>query len=397
MKRKIAGILIVMLIIVTATFKDPVDETEAMSVEELINSLNSNHHMNEEVSIELYHRLMSYYNSGDFDEIDRQKYSDHFGGAYIDETGMLHILIVEGDESEMETIKSVIGEKGYAISSCDYSYADLINTIYDIGECIPQIIDEGICLSSVREDVINNRVVIGIDGCTDEDIIKTRMIVDAPFLSFEDIAREVETGTPIKGGYKVDDLTNNDSSIVGFCARNSSNVEGFIISGHVGNTINEMFKYGSITAGHVTATAYYNSSNADAAFLAKGTNANVTDKIGPFTVHSVSTYATEYPVGTSVYMYNSSKNVVSGTIQSLYKISGGGNVYLYNQTLTSYNSEEGDSGSPVIIIQGVINGVICCKILGIQSRRGIVNGEVYSIFSKYNYINSELGAIAITS
>ena len=54
----------------------------------------------------------------------------------------------------------------------------------------------------------------------------------------------------------------------------------------------ENFTYGGTTVGYVSATAYYNTSNADAAFLSKGANAEVTAYCGNLTVDSFSSYIT---------------------------------------------------------------------------------------------------------
>ncbi|MCR4927733.1 MAG: hypothetical protein K5927_07105 [Lachnospiraceae bacterium] len=128
--------------------------------------------------------------------------------------------------------------------------------------------------------------------------------------------------------------------------------------------------------------------------MTKGAFVNVTDKIGSFTVHSVSTNVAEYPVGTTIYMSNDSySNVVPGTIQDLYYINVQGGIYFLHQTKVSHIAVSGDSGSPIIIPLGAVDGVVCCKLLGIESG----GTSTYDVFSKYYYINSQLGVSAITN
>nr|MCR4927732.1 S1 family peptidase [Lachnospiraceae bacterium] len=172
------------------------------------------------------------------------------------DNGLLNIMVVDGDKEELDVIHSVIGEKGYAVSSCTYSYAELIKMIDRVGESIPAIMDAGVLISSVGEDVKNNCVVIGVEGCTKEDENKVRAIVDAPYITFADEERAEKKSTSIKGGYGIVSSNNGGCSKVGFCAENSSNVEGFIIAGHAGDLMYENFTYNGTTVGYVTATAY---------------------------------------------------------------------------------------------------------------------------------------------
>ncbi len=147
---------------------------------------------NEQKSLALYQKLLAYYDSVAPEEIDGQKYGKKFGGAYIDDNGLLNIMVVDADKKELDTIRSVIGEKGYAVSSCTYSYAELIKMIGRVSESIPAIMNAGVLISSVGEDVKNNCVVIGIEGCTKEDENKVRAIIDAPYITFVNEERAVE-------------------------------------------------------------------------------------------------------------------------------------------------------------------------------------------------------------
>ena len=55
-----------------------------------------------------------------------------------------------------------------------------------IGENGAKLRDSGVKLFDVREDVADNKVVVGIAGYTDEDIKKVKEVADVPFLKFED-------------------------------------------------------------------------------------------------------------------------------------------------------------------------------------------------------------------
>ena len=55
-----------------------------------------------------------------------------------------------------------------------------------IGENGAKLRDSGVKVFNVREDVADNKVVVGIAGYTDEDIKKVKEVADVPFLKFVD-------------------------------------------------------------------------------------------------------------------------------------------------------------------------------------------------------------------
>ncbi len=346
----------------------------------------------QEKSIELYQKLMKYY--GVYDSMDPYPhYDDNFGGAFISDDGYLVIALCDTSEEEVERITGVIGDSGYIIRPCQYSYNELIDTIKRLNNCLPDIIQEGIHVSCVYENVRSNRVIVGIEDISDYDVVAVKRYVDEPYIEFMNIEREIEVNTSIRGGYFITSSSTNTCSTLGFCAINSGNYEGFVISGHDGDNYYENFTYNGTTLGYVTATAYNSQSLADAAFLTKGANVDVTAYCGSRTVDCVSSSATEYPAGTQVQMYNSNTGTMTGTIQSLYYISVRPNGWLFPlQTRTTLNVEEGDSGSPVYIPMSNNK----CKILGIIATGGHDNDGYYSTFSKYCYIAQALSLSAIT-
>jgi hypothetical protein len=146
----------------------------------------NNEIVSKEYSIKLYQRLMEYYNSEAEDTSEVSKFVEYFGGAYIDETGRLIIKVVNGNEEEINVIRSLLGEKGYGISYCEYSYSELIKVVKLIGDNVPKLIDSGVQLYHVVEDIADNKVVVGIAGYTDEDIKRVKEVADVPFLKFQD-------------------------------------------------------------------------------------------------------------------------------------------------------------------------------------------------------------------
>ncbi|MBR4587139.1 MAG: hypothetical protein IKO30_02360 [Lachnospiraceae bacterium] len=172
----------------------PSESKEVTSSEEVIpfpggeieTGKKSNEIVSEEYSIKLYQRLMEYYNSEAEDTSKESSFVEYFGGAYIDETGRLIIKVVNGNEEEINVIRSLLGKKGYGISYCEYSYSELIKVVKLINDNGAKLRDSGVKLFNVSEDVADNKVAVRIAGYTDEDIKKVKEVADVPFLKFED-------------------------------------------------------------------------------------------------------------------------------------------------------------------------------------------------------------------
>ena len=154
----------------------------------------------QEKSIELYQKLMKYY--GVYDSTDPYPhYDDNFGGAFISGEGYLIIILCDTSDDEVNKIQEAIGSDGYEIVPSHYSYNTLLQTIKQINAYLPSIMDDGVRVSCVYEDVSSNQVVVGIEDCCDDDIAIVKKYVDRPFVIFKDIKREYEASTYIRGGH----------------------------------------------------------------------------------------------------------------------------------------------------------------------------------------------------
>ena len=202
----------------------------------------------------------------------------------------------------------------------------------------------------------------------------------------------------IKGGDEI--WGNEDSTIstIGFCAT-QNNVEGFVFAGHAGDVLRESFRTPAGTIlGFVTATAYYNGTIADAAFITKSSASWLltTNKIHVYTCNNLATNTNHYPVGTVVCKYGISTRQTSGKIEGAHFTGSYDGVNYIDHVYTDYWSEPGDSGGPVFVVGGVVNGKITCQLMGIHSG-GSSNPEYPSgVFAKYMNIVNELDITAIT-
>lgn len=358
-------------------------------------------------SIEQYQQLLESFNEKSKVKMSgQQMYDENYGGAYIGDEGELVVLLVECDEEKIGEVQKTTGNDSIKTEDCDYSYNDLMMVIETINFNLEHLSNNGILIGKMCEDVYNNCVKIGVIELTKEKEDYIRAIIDMPCMEIYDYEQQATqtTAYDIKGGTGIKKSSDNTYSTVGFCATRNG-IEGYVIAGHAGDTLYENFTYSGTSIGYVTATAFYNYTNADAAFLRKGANVNTTAKIyagsKTYTCASYGTSLSDYPIGASIYKYGTSAGLTGGVIVSnattVYAdidYDGVGDMYLVQQSLSNYYSIQGDSGGPVFMINS--DGTTC-KLLGIQSCICLDDGGTrYSSFSRYYNIANELNVIAIT-
>ncbi len=190
-------------------------------------------------------------------------------------------------------------------------------------------------------------------------------------------------------------------SSIGFAATRNG-VDGFVIAGHAGDSTSQMFLYNNLAFGRVTATAFYDYSSADAAFVKNSGAVYGSNLIAEIAIcHNTATGISDYPVGALIYKYGGTTKLTSGKIISNYyttaadlNSNGINDLHLTNQTTADYNSDDGDSGCPVFVIEGMYNGKYTCQLLGVHSCITRSFGD--SVFSKYYKIVEELNVQAKT-
>lgn len=380
----------------------PMESETVVAVEDLIaiEDIDVDFQNRQSESIDEYKKILDSFNVADKTrKIGEQAYDNNYGGAYIDDDGELVVLLVNPDDGNINTIQTYAENSALKTEDCEYSYNELLFVIESINGNLDYLQKNGIIISEMYEDIYSNRVHIGVCELTDAKECVIREIVDSQCMVIYNQTERIDdlSGIDVEGGGEVSGNEDSTCSTLGFCAKRNG-VEGFIISGHVGDVVGETYNYSGVLLGSVIATSYYNQSTADAAFVAKSSYVNTTDEIGAFKCHYLATDISDYPVGASISKYGRTTGITSGNIKNNNFTSYSDGVYFVNQTTATFKVEGGDSGGPVFMGMDVVRGQITCKLLGVvKAIAGTYGDSTYlAIFSKYSSISNELGITAIT-
>lgn len=143
----------------------PTDSTQVIAMEDLISveDIDIKNVKNEAKSTEQYRKLLESFNNNSKNRsVDEQVYDENYGGAYIDENGELVVLLVDNQVSEIATIKSVTGNSSIKTEECQYSYNELMLVIETINSKLDYLLENGISIVEMYEDVYTNSVQIGV-------------------------------------------------------------------------------------------------------------------------------------------------------------------------------------------------------------------------------------------
>ena len=133
-----------------------------------------------------------------------QVYDDNYGGAYIDDSGELVVLLVENDTSDVARIQQDTGNSGIKTESCEYSYNDLVLVITTINENLDYLSNNGIYITEMYEDVYDNRVKIGVLDLSSEKENLIRKIINLPYMEFFCADKcSVPTAITVEGGDEI--------------------------------------------------------------------------------------------------------------------------------------------------------------------------------------------------
>lgn len=342
---------------------------------------------------------LSAFNEGQSSE--EKEYPDYYGGAYIDEeTGGLVVLVKEAvvdlksakteiaaltNETTVISNKSV--ENGIRVEACEVSRNEIDEVIDFLSDQIDGLRNQGVEITMIRDDIRNGKVIVSILNLTEEKEELVRSLLDCSFLQFEegDYAEEEEA---IGGGTEIINMTDWLGGTIGFAAKRTGRY-GFVVSGHIGNTIGDEFLYNGIVIGSVGRTAYYNGSTADAAFLVASPGITVTNVINQSAV--TGGYAGELPQGTLIYMQGGPSGRQAGKIVNYNVTSVAENGKEFRKQATaSYSSQGGDSGAPILFYSS--GKYFICGI-----HRSNNTKDNYKVFSTFSNIVDELGISFVAS
>lgn len=123
-----------------------------------------------------YERLMSSFNSNwKTEEPAASDYPEYFGGAFIENNGVLVVCIVENQYIDPNIIAGIIGTDNFLTESCTFSYRKMMEVmdLIDVFLSNPSVPEDHIVIqyfAGAMADVLENRVVVNMVEVTPEVI-----------------------------------------------------------------------------------------------------------------------------------------------------------------------------------------------------------------------------------
>jgi streptogrisin B len=283
-------------------------------------------------------------------------YPDYFGGAYINDDGILAINITSEYYSRVardriiDSLQGVMGSKNFVVSECKYSYGYLTMVMdkmnakqkYNISKESPPLFSK----YSILDDKNRIRVVLNQLNEKNIQLFKNEVYDDAciEFVQSESPITPIATDMYCGGAV----VANNSIGSMAYRARRAGK-DGIITAAHVckstasgSNTV----QYGSSSTimGYCRVRQY--SGSVDAAFV-EVTNSSFkpTNKI-LLTANTLSTTCENPGKGTVVYRASRGGSA-SGKITDTNATVSNGTVILTNVTEAQFVSAAGDSGGLV--------------------------------------------------
>ncbi|ADV43003.1 hypothetical protein Bache_0989 [Bacteroides helcogenes P 36-108] len=118
--------------------------------------------------------------------INEVVYSSYYGGSYIDDDGGLVVLSTDGGKSIVEDLQSRSKSSDFVVKQCKYSLNDLQGLNIRLGEIFKDgKIAEDLKWVSVGIDVMNNKVRVDLEDCSEQMINKFKStVLDSPMIEF---------------------------------------------------------------------------------------------------------------------------------------------------------------------------------------------------------------------
>ena len=199
--RKILVVILCLMVVVACI---PTNSVPVIAMENLISvdDIDIDFAQKQVESIEQYKKMLNSFNSRNHARTTQEQvYDDNYGGAYIDDSGELVVLLVENDTSDVARIQQDTGNSGIKTESCEYSYNDLVLVITTINENLDYLSNNGIYITEMYEDVYDNRVKIGVLDLSSEKENLIRKIINLPCMEFFCADKcSVPTAITVEGG-----------------------------------------------------------------------------------------------------------------------------------------------------------------------------------------------------
>jgi len=336
---------------------------------------------------EISSKVDAIYSGNDENEI---KYSENFGGKYIDDNNNLIVQILENtDIKEIEKIKSLSEDIILKYVDNSYNELDAVNT--EITNYFELNGVKNTPLLANYIDIINNNVVVELENNTlEEQTWFKKNVSNSPLINF--IKGQNYHSTSV---YNAGSGINNGNCSVGYRAK-LNGVAGFVTAGHCFKSEDKNLTLGTVSKRRV-------SGQLDAEFITVSSGNSVTNTLQyphyfatKINTRTSSSYtSSNISVGTAIAKNGSRTGLTTGKILNLnfsMKVDDG--IYLTNQVKTDVQSNFGDSGGVVFLPgtsldkTGTVLGIVVAK----ENKNGIETDNPGNlVYTKASIIDSTFG------
>ena len=318
--------------------------------------------------------------------VAEQIYPDFFGGSYITNDGNL-VILYKGDSLNcVRKIKAIEDNDIIKYKSCDYSYQELLDVMYEIRQCYkmaPASLQNNLCGFGILDD--KNVIEIDLIHMDEASINQFKQLYDHPSLVFVESGRFIDEYTLYAGGVLTVEPASGRFGSYAFRARETSGQKrvGMVTGGHV-RAVGEYAYIGDNIVGECVKSIYAGS--VDAAFVVVDDTEHELSNYIASTYNELSTQTSLPGVGTYINKRGGATGSTGGYIKSTnFELTRKG-VTFTNLTAAEYDSANGDSG-----------GIIYTYISSTETRYtvGIHKGETditnLKVFTKADLALSALG------
>lgn len=369
MKRKILGLILSGILVLTTSFSVNAAESEK------VNDISV-----QEDAVNAYDELMAQFVTG-YSDFSEKSYPDYYGGSYINEDGQLVVYIAENKDS----VLALSENENVIYESCKYSYNELLSIMDELNNYKLRRSSDAIA-SNFNEFGLydsENRVIVKLDDLSDESIAEFKEnVCDSDAIEFEQGYGPIKKEVSVTAGSKIS--YSGGSASIGYRVKKDG-VVGFVTAGHAANSVGKTINYNGTA--FATCQATQQGGNADAGFC-KITNSSYspTNTLSG-TSNVLSTTISEPGVGTTINKIGMSTGHTSGTILSTnVTATFDTGATISNLTTANYSSAAGDSGG---VVYSYISSTGARLTLGIHT--GASNDGVTRYYTKANEVNSALG------
>lgn len=314
-------------------------------------------------------------------------YPDYYGGGFINDSGRLTVLIKGSVNRYKKNITDIIGNNEVDFLSCKNSYKELNNTMNELNNYKYNLNNENYSknFKAFYLSDIENIVVVELEDMSELKQKEFKKYVrNSNSIIFKNSTGGLKFQELINPGDNVEKSNNKLGSMAFQVKRNSDGAIGFVSSGHVFSSNDDVYRNGTYV-GSTSVSVVSGSVDASFILLHNYPTNNTTNLIGG--VNNLSTSTSLPGVGTVVNL-RGAMNQSSGKILSTNASNTASNgQFLTNLTTASYLSSDGDSGG---IIYSYVSSTNTRYTVGVHLGQDLANGNI-KYFSKAPNVLSALG------